>query len=202
VRFALAALVLIGFWLASELSRTYLATRKDTGRVGVSDVRAGTPLAAERFLAYVITSTNNGMYAVDHAQTRSYVASNLSAVMTTLGWTGDDAPIVGPGNAEAQQMLQTIYPYKNPLTTFSLPGRAYMDLGWSGAMVVFWFGAAIGAVFARCQRGELWALAVYPLCVVGVLDSYRITYWTDTHMVVPVLGIALVMRSVYRRAQA
>jgi hypothetical protein len=41
---------------------------------------------------------------------------------------------------------------------------------------------------------------VYPLCVVGILDSYRVMYWSRTEMVVPTLAIALVMASVYRAA--
>jgi hypothetical protein len=198
LRFALVGLVIVGFWLSSEISRTYLATKKSTGPVGVGDVRAGTPLAAERFLAYVITSTNNGMYAVDHFRARSYVASSLSVVFTSLGLDGDNAPIVGPGNVEAGRLLNELYPQNNPLTTFSLPGYAFMDLGWPGAIVLFWFGAAIGAVFARFRRGELWALLIYPLCVVGMLDSYRVMYWSRTQMVVPVLAISLLMASVYR----
>ena len=83
-------------------------------------------------------------------------------------------------------------------TTFSMPANAYMDLGWAGLILPFWYGAAIGAVFARLRRFELWALAVYPLCLVGILDSYRITYWTTTQMVVPLVAIALVMRVTYR----
>lgn len=198
LRFALVGLLMVGFWLSSEISRTYLATRKATGPVGVSDVRAGTPLAAERFLAYVITSTNNGMYAVDHFRARSYFASSLSVVVTSLGWESDNAPIVGPGNVETNRLLNELYPQNNPLTTFSLPGLAFMDLGWPGAILLFWFGAGIGAVFARFCHGELWALFVYPLCVVGMLDSYRVMYWSRTHMVVPVLAIGLLMASVYR----
>jgi hypothetical protein len=197
VRGLLIGLLLTGFWVLSEFSRTYLATRQSTTPVGVTDVAAETPLAADRFLAYVITSTNNGMYAVDHVEDYSYIRSSLSAVVTTLGWETDHAPVVGAGNADADRILDELYPYHDPLTTFSLPGFAFMDLGWSGVMLVFWFGAATGAVFARFVRGELWALLVYPLCVAGILDSYRIVYWTDTHMVVPVLGIVLAMRRVY-----
>jgi hypothetical protein len=51
-------------------------------------------------------------------------------------------------------------------------------------------------------RGEPWAIFVYPLCVVGILDSYWVLYWTRREMVVVVLGIVLVMRSVYRAATA
>jgi hypothetical protein len=200
LRFILVALIIVGFWLSSEISRTYLATRTSTGPVGVSDVRAGTPLAAERFLAYVITSTNNGMYSIDHFRERSYVGSSLSVVFTSLGWEGDNAPIVGPGSRETDLMLNELYPLNNPLTTFSLPGYAFMDLGWPGALLLFWFGAAIGAVYARFRHGELWALLVYPLCVVGILDSYRVMYWSRTEMVVPVLAIILLMASVYRAA--
>jgi hypothetical protein len=128
--------------------------------------------------------------------------SNLGAVVTALGWERDDAPIVGAGNAELSRLLDELYPLNNPLTTFSLPGYAFMDLGWPGALVLFWLGAGIGAVFERFRRGELWALLVYPLCVVGILDSYRVMYWTRTEMVVPTLAIALLMGSVYRAAGA
>ncbi len=37
---------------------------------------------------YVITSTNNGMYTIDHFRDRSYVASSLSVIFTSLGWDG------------------------------------------------------------------------------------------------------------------
>ena len=105
---------------------------------------------------------------------------------------------MGPGNAEINRLLDELYPLNNPLTTFSLPGYAFMDVGWPGAVVLFWFGAAIGAVFERFRRGELWAMLVYPLCVVGILDSYRVMYWSRTEMVVPTLAIVVLMGSVYR----
>jgi oligosaccharide repeat unit polymerase len=201
VTLALAALVLSGLWVFSEISRTYLATRQTNGPLRVSDIEAGTPLAAQTFLAYVTTSANNGMYAVDHTRSYAYMRASLAALVTTLGWDQNDgAPVVGPGNADAERLLHELYPYNNPLTTFSLPGDAFMDLGWTGAIVVFWFGAGLGALFDRFRSGEFWALLVYPLGVVGILDSYRIAFWTTTNMVVPVLGIALLMGRVYRLA--
>jgi len=201
LRFVLFGVLIVAFWLTSEISRTYLATRDSSAPVGVGDVSAGTPLAAERFLAYVITSTNNGMYAVDHFKSRSYAFSTLSVAFTTLGWDGENAPIVGPGTVETSKLLRELYPFDNPLTTFSLPGDAFMDLGWASAIVLFWFGAGIGVVFTRFRSGELWALFVYPLCVVGILDSYRLMYWSRTEMVVPTLAIVVLMGSI-RRARA
>jgi hypothetical protein len=199
---ALVALLLSALWVFSEISRTYLASRDEARPVGVADVEAGTPLAAQTFLAYVTTSANNGMYAVDHVNTHAYIRSSLAAVVSALGWDGSDtAPVVGRGNAAANQVLHELYPYNNPLTTFSMPGEVFMDLGWSGAIVVFWFGAALGVVFARFRRGELWALCAYPLCLVGILDSYRIVFWTSTNMVVPLLGIAWVLGRAYRLAR-
>ncbi len=201
MRLAGVAVLLIGFWIASEFSRTYLATREDTGSVGVTDVNAGTPLAAQRFLAYVITSTNNGMYAVDHLESRQYVFNTLSAAFTSSGLDGDDMPVVGPGNAERTALLNDLYPDDNALTTFSLPGVAFADVGWGGIVLMFWLGAAIGAVYARFRHGELWAICVYALCVVGILDSFRILYWGRTEMVVPTVAIALLMTRVYAAAR-
>jgi hypothetical protein len=201
LRLAAVAVILAGFWIASEFSRTYLATRESTGRVGVTDVNAGTPLAAQRFLAYVITSTNNGMYSVDHFGSRQYVFSSLSALFTASGLDTDETPIVGAGNAERTALLNDLYPDDNPLTTFSLPAMAFQDLGWGGIILMFWLGAAIGAVYARFRHGELWAIFVYALCVVGILDSFRILYWGRTEMVVPTLAIVLLMTRVYAAAK-
>jgi hypothetical protein len=193
--------LIVAFWVASEFSRTYLATRESTTPVGVTDVGAGTPLAAQRFLAYVITSTNNGMYFVDHLESRQYVYHSMSALFTAVGWDDEEAPFVGRGNEEHNALLNDLYPDNNPLTTFSLPGTAFSDLGWAGIALLFWIGAAIGAVYARFRRGELWAVLVYALCVVGILDSFRIMYWSRTEMVVPTLAIVLVMTSVYAAAR-
>ena len=201
MRLVAVGVLLIGFWIASEFSRTYLATRESTGPVSVTDVNAGTPLAAQRFLAYVITSTNNGMYGVDHFESRQYVYNSLSALFTASGLDTDDTPIVGPGNVERTELLTELYPDDKPLTTFSLPGMAFQDVGWGAIIVMFWLGAAIGAVYARFRHGELWAIFVYALCVVGILDSFRILYWGRTEMVVPTLAIVVLMTRVYAAAK-
>jgi hypothetical protein len=43
-------------------------------------------------------------------------------------------------------------------------------------------------------------LQVLPLCVVGILDSYRAVYWSRTEMVEPTLAITLLMGRIYRVA--
>jgi hypothetical protein len=141
------------------------------------------------------------MYAVDHLESRQYVFNSLSAAFTASGLDSDDTPIVGPGNAERTALLNDLYPDDNPLTTFSLPGVAFADVGWGGIVLLFWLGAAIGAVHARFRHGELWAILVYALCVVGILDSFRILYWGRTEMVVPTVAIMLLMTRVYRVAR-
>lgn len=200
-RLAALAVLIAGLWILGEFSRTYLATRETSRPVGVADVQAGTPLAAQRFLAYVVTSTNNGMVAVDELESRQYAYRTLSAVFTALGWEDESSPLVGHGNAERRALLHRTYPYGDPLTTFSLPGEVFADLGWAGLGILFWFGALIGFVFSRFERGELWAVCVYPLCLVGILDSFRIMYWGRTEMVVPTLAIAVLMGAVYAAAR-
>jgi hypothetical protein len=95
-------------------------------------------------------------------------------------------------------MLWQIFPYHTPLTTFSMPGDVFQDLGWIGPALIFWFGVIAGGVYARFRQGELWALLVYPLIVAGILDSYRILYWTRTEMVLPVVVVTLVCLGWYR----
>jgi hypothetical protein len=79
-----------------------------------------------------------------------------------------------------------------------MPGDVFQDIGWIGPLLVFWFGVLSGCVYARFRRGELWALLVYPVVVAGILDSYRILYWTRTELVLPVLVMVLVCAGWYR----
>jgi positive regulator of sigma E activity len=198
LRIVLAIALVAGLWMGGEFSRAYLTDRQTTGPIGVGDLSASTPLATERFLAYVATSINNGMYAVSNADQRGLVYSTGSAAVTALGLEHGAAPIVGPSAGERAALLWEIFPYHNPLTTFSMPGDVFMDIGWVGPALIFWFGVAASAVYARFRRGELWAVLVYPVVAVGVLDSYRILYWTHTEMVVPVVVFAAVVLPLYR----
>lgn len=198
LRVALVVALVAGLWIGGEFSRTYLATRQTQAPISAGDVAASVPLAAERFLAYMTTSVNNGMYSVDHSTARSLILNTGSAFVTAAGFDHAGAPLVGPAVAERDDMLWQIFPYHTPLTTFSMPGDVFQDLGWIGAALIFWFGVIAGAVFARFRRGELWALFVYPLIVAGILDSYRILYWTRTEMVLPVVVLTFVCLGWYR----
>lgn len=198
LRVALVVVLVAGLWVGGEFSRTYLATRQADSPISARDVAASVPLAAERFLAYMTTSVNNGMYAVDNSHVRSVFLNTGSAFVTATGLDHEGAPFVGDAVAERDQMLWEIFPYHTPLTTFSMPGDVFQDLGWIGAALVFWFGVMSGAVYARFRRGELWALLVYPVVVAGILDSYRILYWTRTEMVLPVVVFAFVCVGSYR----
>jgi hypothetical protein len=44
----------------------------------------------------------------------------------------------------------------------------------------------------------MWALLIYPVIVAGILDSYRLLYWTRTEMVLPVVVSAVVSVGWYR----
>ena len=198
LRIVLVVALVAGLWIGGEFSRTYLATRQNDAPIAASDVAASLPLAVERFFAYMTTSVNNGMYAVDHAHERSLILNTGSAFVTAAGFDHPGAPLVGAAVAEREEMLWEIFPYHTPLTTFSMPGDVFQDLGWVGPALIFWFGVLAGCVYERFRRGELWAILVYPLVVAGILDSYRILYWTRTEMVVPVLVITLVCMGCYR----
>ncbi len=202
LRVVLVVSVVAGLWIGGEFSRTYLATRQSDAPIGASDVAASVPLAAERFLSYMTTSVNNGMYAVDHSSVRSVFLSTGSAVVTAAGLESPEAPLVGNAVAERREMLWEIFPYNTPLTTFSMQGDVFQDLGWVGPLLVFWFGVISGCVYARFRRGELWALLVYPVIAAGILDSYRILYWTRTEMILPVLVFTLVVMGLYRSRRA
>ena len=201
LRVSLVGFLVVGLWIAGEYSRTYLATRTSEAPVSLGDIAASVPLAAERFLAYVATSLNNGMYAVDNAEERGLILNTASVVVTSSGLERPGAPIVGAALEQRDALLWQIFPYHTPLTTFSMPGDVFQDIGWVGPFLIFWFGVAAGCIYARFRRGELWALLIYPLVVAGILDSYRLLYWTRTEMVLPVVVTVLVTMRWYRRAR-
>lgn len=198
LRVLLVVVLVAGLWIGGEFSRTYLATRESQAPVAAGDVVASVPLAAERFIAYLATSVNNGMYAVDHAHERGLIFNTGSAFVTALGLDRPGAPVVGAAAAEREAMLWEIFPYHTPLTTYSMPGDVFQDLGWIGPALVFWFGVIAGCVYQRFRRGEMWALLIYPVIVAGILDSYRLLYWTRTEMVLPVVVSAVVSVGWYR----
>jgi hypothetical protein len=76
-----------------------------------------------------------------------------------------------------------------------------MDLGWGGALILFWCGLLMGAVFDRFCRGELWACLLYPLLFVGLLDSFRIFYWSESRMLAPAALLFLVAAAASRLAR-
>jgi hypothetical protein len=195
---ALLAL-LVAVWQVGEYRRTYVA------RYGanVEDVPTNHPSASrlgfDQFAAYVLASPNNGMYAVDHYRAQTYAFWSLHGFMTTFLLDSKETPVVGHGIAAIDETLRTIYYPNGPFTTFSLPGYAFLDLTWAGIGLLFWFGVMCGVVHRRFVAGETWAVLVYPFVFVGVIDSYRTMYWTESRVLVPVVLIALTCRALSGR---
>jgi hypothetical protein len=77
-----------------------------------------------------------------------------------------------------------------------------MDLSWGGILICFWFGLLLGAVHYRFAAGELWALLIYPLLFVGVLDSWRIFYWSESRMLTCVAFLAVTSLFLYAQSRA
>jgi hypothetical protein len=183
-----------GAWFATEYGRTFLPRYAETG---------GAPsafgVAWDQAITYVVTNLNNGMYAVDHAHEFTFPFHTLNGVVTTFGLDSPDAPYFGVAISQSNRLLDDIYPGPQ-FTTFSLPGYAYMELGWGGAVLMYWFGALVGIVHARLRAGEVWAVLIYPLFVVGVVDSFRIMYWPLTRMLIAGGVIAIVVTRMSRHA--
>jgi oligosaccharide repeat unit polymerase len=183
-------------WFITEYGRTFLPRYVNTiGAPSASGV------ALDQLIAYVITNLNNGMYAVDHAREFTFPFHSLHGLMTTFGLDTPSTPIFGAAVNETNRLLRNIYP-AGSFTTFSLPGYAFMELGWGGAVLLFWFGALVGIVHARFRAGELWAILIYPLVAVGVIDSFRILYWPQSRLLIAAGAIAIVVSRVRRPVPA
>jgi hypothetical protein len=183
-------------WFATEYGRTFLPRYADTG-----DAPSSFGVGLDQLLAYVVANLNNGMYAVDHAREFTFPFHTLNGVVTTFGLDTPKTPIFGTALVETDRLLRNIYP-EGSFTTVSLPGYAFMELGWGGAVLMYWLGAFVGTVYARFRAGELWAVLIYPLVAVGVIDSFRILYWPQSRMLIAAGVIAMVVSRVPRRVTA
>lgn len=200
-----AGVVILAFslvWMLSEFGRTYLARfGPDVSlerRIALSradDPGSGT-LATNQFLAYLVSGLNNGMYTVDHFDEHTLVFRSAKGIFTTFQIEDSESSPFIPGLAQASQVLDDIYDGET-FTVFSAPGYAFMDLSWGGAVILFWFGVGIGAVYTRFRSGEMWGLAIYPILVVGLLDSFRTFYWSESRAMVPVAFILVIMYFAY-----
>ncbi len=207
VRVGILLAVGVAVWFSAEFGRSYLprygpsvtsGDKVDSLAVDDEDLEAPSvsSVAGNQFLAYILTGPNNGLYAVDHFRNHTIVYRSAKALFTTTGQDNSSAPFVGAGIAEASSLLREIYAVPR-FTVYSFPGYAFMDLSWGGIVLTFWFGMLVGAVYYRFAVGEFWALLIYPFFFVGVLDSWRILYWSESRMLVPVLLIAIVSYAVY-----
>jgi hypothetical protein len=199
-RIAGVAMLLLGLaaaaWFFTEYGRTFLPRYADS--IGAP---SATGVALDQLIAYVITNLNNGMYAVDHAREFTFPFHTLNGMVTTFGLDTPNTPIFGTAIIETNRLLTSIYP-EGTFTTFSLPGYAFMELGWGGAVLLYWFGAFVGVVHARFRAGELWAVLIYPLVAVGVIDSFRILYWPQSRLLIAAGVIAIVVSRIPRRVTA
>jgi hypothetical protein len=183
-------------WFTTEYGRTYQPRYGET--IGAP---SSFGVAWDQLITYVVTNLNNGMYAVDHAQVFTFPLYTLNGVLNTFGLDSLGTPYIGTGIAETGRLIASIYP-TGAFTTFSLPGYAFLELGWGGLILVYWFGAIVGIVYARLRAGELWAILIYPLVVVGVIDSFRTMYWSQSRLLIPVIVIAFVVAQTPRHSAA
>jgi oligosaccharide repeat unit polymerase len=175
---AVLIIVVAGSWFVSEYGRTYLSRYGDA-----TSAPSSAQVASDQLLAYVVTNVNNGLYTVDHARQFSFPLYTLNGFLTPFGFDSPATPFLGPASSEASRLLDEIYP-TSPFTTFSLPGYAFLELGWGGIVLMCWLGAFVGLTYSRLRAGEVWAVLVYPLVVVGLLDSFRIFYWTESRAMI------------------
>jgi hypothetical protein len=190
--------MLVAVWLIGEYGRTYLPRYGPNVQNAAAHHPTLTQTAFDQFSAYVLSNPNNALYAVDHYRSPSYVYWSLNGVVTTLGLDRTDAPLFGKSSTALNNTLHELYGSNGPFTTVSLPGYAFLDLSWVGLALMFWFGVICGVCYTRFCAGTLWALLVYPLVLIGVIDSYRILYWTESRMLIPAIFLMVISRRIVR----
>lgn len=75
--------------------------------------------------------------------------------------------------------------------TFTAIGFIYFDFKYFSFIYFILIGILIGVVFKNFLKGKIWALLSYPLCFLGVIESYRIYYYGDIRFQLQVIFLII-----------
>ncbi len=202
----IGAIVLVGAFSASEYSRSWNFFNDRTERSFIE-------FNSLRLVGYYATSYNNGALLIENSdQSSTYPYDTLAFIWESpidpgailpLGTTG--AEISDAAEKDKRTVLRE---FGNP--EFNSPGGVatpLVDYGrWGGLIFMLLAGFAVGTIHAAFVAGRLWALLVYPVFFIGVLELPRYLYWTQgrlTPALVVLVGLAVATsRTAARRLAA
>jgi oligosaccharide repeat unit polymerase len=184
--------LIIGFGLA-EYSRSWVYYSAQPNQESFIE------FTINRFTGYYTTSYNNGQLNLTYgdypnripnktleALWRAPVISELK-VYETLNGRDDDVHF-------NEVLRQHGNPEFNNSGGLAMP---FLDYGTTGGLIFFALaGSAAGFLYRRFCRGDMVALLLYPVVVVGLFEVPRYLYWTTGRVIPAVLAVLVVSRYV------
>jgi hypothetical protein len=190
--------LIVGFGLA-EYSRSWAFYSKQPNRESFVE------FTVNRFTGYYATAYNNGQLNLTYGRYPNRVPYlSLEAL-----WT---APVVAQLGVykdlnhqdDEEHAAEVLKQHGNP--EFNSPGGLsipFLDYGTVGGLIFFGLaGTVAGYLYRRFCRGDVLALLMYPVIVIGMFELPRYLYWTTGRVVPAVLAILVVSHYVRAHGEA
>jgi hypothetical protein len=179
------------FFSISEGLRSYSINSK----IGVTQDGMYT-YGINRFFDYISSSVNHSMAMVDlSGQTigfPSLMFNGFMSFVSVLDPAHSASSFLGSGLADQAYLNVKQSVYSAPdYTNMGFLGHLFQDSGYMYILYALIFGVIIGRAFKGILSYQYGWMAVYPIILMSVMESYRIPYLFETRVFYPLLYICI-----------
>lgn len=154
-----------------------------------------------RLISYYWTSINNGLYVISNNldfSTPFYHILWWLWDFPLLDKVADYSQIFNINPYDVQWKILSSNLLNAEYNVFSIPGYAYWDSGILGAILFTMVSGFItGKLYTDIKNNKIEGLILYPIWFIGIIEFYRITYWSLGRSIVS-YGIAILCILVIR----
>lgn len=140
---------------------------------------------ASTLVSYPVSTVNYSMALIgSYSDGYTFPVNALSFLGENLvSWFPEQSRAKAQGHYELRHS-----PYgSSGYTNIGFAGQWYLEVGPFFIVFGAIIGLAIGLIYRMFQKGHIIGLLLYPLVFVGILESYRLDYFTEIRFVFPVL---------------
>jgi oligosaccharide repeat unit polymerase len=167
---------LIVFFVASESVRSWIVIKENNSNSSVWI------FGIQRLLAYYTSSLNNASlaheYGYDGTTTGYYLLRGFSNT-PLLSKIFNPTTMYGEDKSNSwSDIIESIPELTPEFNLFSAPGFSFLDFGYAGLLVGFFWGCISGLVVRGYRSGNLLSALFFPICIVSALELSRTLYFT------------------------
>lgn len=140
------------------------------------------------FLDYLICPVNYAMYITDNVSLSTFPVNMLkfcTSYMTDVNVISSNIDLY---NSLHQNIRESSYGVTS-YTNISLIGETYLDLGYLNLLFIALVGCVIGFLYKKFDQKSILGLISYPIIFLGIIESYRINYFTEPRFIYPFLAV-------------